>query len=746
VMAKSKGAAIVARQVELVIRRLNSVSTLPEVAAVFLSQLGAEGVSQAALADIIESDAALTAKILSLAHDKGLIFKDDTPTVAEAVAKLPRTAVRDAVLSVKVAQGFDTDFDPDNSRLLPRKQLALHGLAVACCTKMIADAVLDPKDRPLAFSAGLLHDIGKLAVDEVMPKSFVKMVEQAASQKASLCEVEKEHLGLDHAIIGKRLAEKWRLPDEIVRAIWLHHSDAEVIAEKMPAARLALAVQVADIVARQAQIGASGSCDAPASVARACELLGLSAEQVEAIRQKLPETVTERSKLLGLGEPGGTIAWCDLISETAARLAADHTNVSAAHMQTAAGAAQMEFVSDFLKQARPGDTPFDVITRFAVQWQKHYQTGPVCVYVVEDAEEPIIEAVTVDSRGRTGDALVDVPAGTEPIAAPLQRAFVIAEAAEHSGWLFEQIDFDIDLGRSKIAPLLSGGRAVGAVVFESRMPFDPAQRPELFASVAAVGGAVAAQALEQSRQNRLAERFADLLARLRQARSTLSEAQSIAGIAEMAAGAAHELNNPLAIISGRAQLLLESETDENKKGMLKQIQSRTEEISRIVADLMAFARPRAPEPQTTTVLELVEEAVAKVRQDRNLTELETILEDLEGLGDVSADREQVVAAIANVIANAVDAYKDAGGPITITGRCPQTADAACFKIIDTGCGMDSQTLAKACQPFFSALPAGRKRGMGLAHSVRLLELNKGYLTIASEPEKGTTVTITLPKA
>lgn len=116
------------------------------------------------------------------------------------------------------------------------------------------------------------------------------------------------------------------------------------------------------------------------------------------------------------------------------------------------------------------------------------------------------------------------------------------------------------------------------------------------------------------------------------------------------------------------------------------------------------------------------------------------------MGDVSADREQVVAAIANVIANAVDAYKDAGGPITITGRCPQTADAACFKIIDTGCGMDSQTLAKACQPFFSALPAGRKRGMGLAHSVRLLELNKGYLTIASEPEKGTTVTITLPKA
>ncbi|MBE0536106.1 MAG: HDOD domain-containing protein [Phycisphaerae bacterium] len=743
-MAKSKGATTVARQVELIIRRLGSVSTLPEVAAVFLSHLGGQGTSTATLSDVIESDAALTAKVLSLAQEKGVVFTEDIPTISEAVTKLPRPLIRDAVLSVKVFQAFDSDFDPDRSRLLPRKQLALHALAVACCAKAIADEVLDAKDRPMAFSAGLLHDIGKLAVDEVMPRSFIKIVEQAKSQKAPLHMVEKEHLGLDHTIIGKRLAEKWFLPEDIIRAIWLHHSDLEVIAENMPAARIALTVQVADAMARQAGIGHSGSFDTPESVAQACELLGLSAEQVETIRGKLADAVSERSALLGLGEPGGTAAYCDLISEAAARLATDHTDLSAAHKQTAAGSAQMEFVSDFLRGVGANETALDVISRFAVQWQKHFQTGPVCAYVVESADEPFVEAVTVDARGRTGAVLVNVPPETEAIPAGLQHTFAVADAAEHSGWIFEQMDFDIDLGRARIAPLLSCGRAVGVVIFEARMPFDPAERPELFASVAAVGGTLAALATARGRHSRLAERFAELLGRLKQTRGRLTEAQSLAGIAEMAAGAAHELNNPLSLISGRAQLLYDTETDESKKGMLKQIQSRTAEITQIVTDLMSFARPRTPEPQMVTILEVVNEAIGVICTQRGLAQIETTLEDIEGLGDVYVDREQVVTAIVNVLSNSLDSYKGGNGPVTISARCAQPQDAVCLKIIDSGCGMDGATLAKACQPFFSARPAGRKRGMGLSHSVRLLELNGGSLAIASEPEKGATVTITLP--
>lgn len=66
-------------------------------------------------------------------------------------------------------------------------------------------------------------------------------------------------------------------------------------------------------------------------------------------------------------------------------------------------------------------------------------------------------------------------------------------------------------------------------------------------------------------------------------------------------------------------------------------------------------------------------------------------------------------------------------------------------IADHGCGMDAETLRKATHPFFSAKPAGRKRGMGLAYAARFIQLNKGTLTLASQPAKGTTATICLPQ-
>ncbi|GAH05690.1 unnamed protein product, partial [marine sediment metagenome] len=121
-----------ARQVELAISRLDSLSTLPSVAARFFSNLLQQ---PSALADIIESDPALTAKIFSVFHQQGLSFTSEELSVRQALDKLPAHIVRDALLSVKVFQAFDLD----NDRALPRKQLAQHSLAVACCAKDIAE-------------------------------------------------------------------------------------------------------------------------------------------------------------------------------------------------------------------------------------------------------------------------------------------------------------------------------------------------------------------------------------------------------------------------------------------------------------------------------------------------------------------------------------------------------------------------------------------------------------------------------
>ena len=120
------------------------------------------------------------------------------------------------------------------------------------------------------------------------------------------------------------------------------------------------------------------------------------------------------------------------------------------------------------------------------------------------------------------------------------------------------------------------------------------------------------------------------------------------------------------------------------------------------------------------------------------------IEIADEVESVLVDSAQIVSAIANIISNAAESYGDETGPIAITAGADEDGKTVRLAIRDQGCGMDAATLKKATQPFFSARPAGRKRGMGLAYAARFIQLNVGRLEIASEPDSGTTVTIRLP--
>jgi len=109
---------------------------------------------------------------------------------------------------------------------------------------------------------------------------------------------------------------------------------------------------------------------------------------------------------------------------------------------------------------------------------------------------------------------------------------------------------------------------------------------------------------------------------------------------------------------------------------------------------------------------------------------------------VLVDSAQVVSALANIIANAIESYADTVGPVKITVE--PAGEGLRLRVSDLGRGMDEGTLKKATNPFFSAKPAGRKRGMGLACAGRLIRLNRGTLEMESRPGHGTAVSVTLP--
>jgi putative nucleotidyltransferase with HDIG domain len=729
-----------AHQVELVIRRLDSLSTLPSVAVKFFSNLLQSQFSPSDVADIIELDPALTAKTLSLIHQKDLGLSGEKFSLRQALDKLPAHLIRDVFFSVKVFGAFDSG----DNRIQLRKELALHALAVACCAKDIAEIISPRMNSQLVHCAGLLHDIGKLALEEAMPKSFARIVEEAKSTGASACTIEQKHLGLDHTILGKRLAQKWHFPNQITLAIWLHHTDVVRISQSMPEARIAQVVQLADSIARQSGIGQSGSFDSPEPAEQIAQSLEINFEQLEQIRQKLPETVRQKSEVLGLDLPNATATYCDVVHTAAARLAHEHTELSLENRQLQSASSNCDFIKEFLLSIDSSAGAVDIAENFAVRWQKFYQTGMVCLYLAPQANSPSLEAVVVENLSQTKLVYLNAPAEIPAIPEVIAHEFAILDAHDYVGWLFEQLDVDFDLNQTKLMPLLSGGKAIGAIVFELRYPADIELFQEKFRIATSIAGSVLDVACSAAKQQCFAEQFAQHLAKPEDTQPRITTESSLNALVEMAAGAAHELNNPLSVISGRAQLLNETETELGKKQLLKQIQENAGKISRIIEELMSFARPQEPRPAETNVKQILDEAVQLTSQKTGVEHINVQIEVAEDTKSVFVDSAQIVSAIANVFSNAIESYTGSLGPVKVTAVAAESGSFVKLQISDLGCGMDAQTLEKATQPFFSAKPAGRKQGMGLAYAQRIILLNKGNLGIISRPGSGTTVTIMLP--
>jgi putative nucleotidyltransferase with HDIG domain len=744
---------IAAQQVELAVGRLDSLSTLPCVGAKLFSRLRQGQFSSSSIIDIIESDPALTAGTLSLVGRRGLIRPGENFSLHQALDKLSVHEVRDIALSVKIMPVFGTGDDVAGYSIRFRKGLMLHSLAVACCAKEIAEIASPQIDPELAYCAGLLHDIGKLALQEAMPKSFIRIVEEAESAEQSSCIIEQEHLGCDHTIIGKHLAQRWGLANQIALAIWLHHSEVVAISDEMPEANIAAVVQLADSMSRQLNIGSAGSFDSPGPPEPIAEFLGIEIDQLQEVRHSLPAALGRRSAVLGLDVPDNVTEYCQSAHAVAVRFARQQAELSDENRRLQSASSHLDFAADFLLGVSRSAAAIDIAENFAARWQKFYQTGMLCLYLAPSNGLETLEAVVVENLAQCSIVTLNVPANTPAVPKAIANDFAILNAHDHIGWLFEQLDADFDRNRTKLLPLLSNGRAVGAIAFELNYPGDTELFAERFRTSASIAAIILDMALGRQNQRNYAEHFARLISKPAPAASPPDAGMSdrikpaedsLNALAEMAAGAAHELNNPLAVISGRAQLLAEAQSDQETKEILKQIYENAREASGIIEDLMSFAEPRQPRAARTDVKKMLDEAVQLTSRKTNIESLDVNIEVAGHVENVFIDSAQIVSAIANIISNAIESYVDKSGPIEITAGTDESGELVKLTIKDQGCGMNAETLKKVTQPFFSAKPAGRKRGMGLAYAARFIQINKGLLNIASESGSGTTVTIYLP--
>jgi PAS domain S-box-containing protein len=224
----------------------------------------------------------------------------------------------------------------------------------------------------------------------------------------------------------------------------------------------------------------------------------------------------------------------------------------------------------------------------------------------------------------------------------------------------------------------------------------------------------------------------------------MTRADKLASIGELSAGIAHEINNPLGIILGYAQLLLRSQSEGTETyDDLKTIEKHVKSCKVIVEDLLNFARSSKPEKDAVDIHALIDDVVDFIQQHAGSMQL-TINKDYDlSLPRLVLDEKKIKQVFINLIMNAKHAVNDKG-VIQIMTRFDRKSGQVQLEVSDNGSGIDSRNVKKIFDPFFTTKPTGEGTGLGLSVSYGIVKNHGGDIRVHSTVGKGTTFTIALP--
>jgi signal transduction histidine kinase/CheY-like chemotaxis protein len=302
-------------------------------------------------------------------------------------------------------------------------------------------------------------------------------------------------------------------------------------------------------------------------------------------------------------------------------------------------------------------------------------------------------------------------------------------------------------------PLMIQDKVIGVLgfsssQFEEQQTIEPTQMNLLtiFANQTAI-------ALENAQLysdlKRSEQKLQESLRQLQRAQEHLIQIEKLRALGEMASGIAHNFNNILTGILGYASILLESNMDDKEMLIsgLKQINKAGENAAAIVKKIQTYAKPQAESFSSVDMNKIVGEVVELTKprwKDYPQKKGVTVLMEME-LGQIHpviGDEGQLKEVMTNLILNAVDAMPE-GGQLTITTF--SEGESTIIKVSDSGIGMTEDVRKRIFEPFFTT-KTEIGTGLGLSTSYSIIQNHNGEITCESEPKKGATFTIRLPKA
>ena len=726
-------------RLDLILKQLEQLPTLPTVAVRVLQAAQSDDSNVADVCRLIESDPALTTRILQLVHRADLGAPQSINTLERAVVMLGFDAIRCAVLAVSVFGVFSAD---NKASRFPRDAFWKHSIGVACCAELLAEEIasktVDPGE---AFVAGLLHDIGKLALDTAVPKSYAKVIETADVLRGNVADVERAVVGADHMIVGKRLAEQWQLPAQLRDVIWLHGQLPAALPASVRNRQLVNVVTLADLLMREQHIGYSGNYVYPVQRQILIDALGLVPAKLERVMANVVNAIEARASALGLGQTEAGEVYRAALQQANRELSRVTDQLSVRNRRLAMRAKYFEAIAAFQSELRP-DAPPAVI----LQAIGHTASGVLERDAVAVFSQPpgagYAEVVVVDRAGlivQTNIINATATIAIQTTSSPVRKT------DESTEWLLQQVSPALQGAGRFWVSLEADGQCVGGVIWGGDLGDEERLAPQTQELTAlSVGWALALRTCQIRDEARaLSEQLAESNRQLQSAQSEIIRTRMVTSVAEIAAGAAHEMNNPLAVISGRSQLLASTLSDPKHIDTARLIYEKSQVVSDLITSLMHFARPQAPSLELVSVVELVHAAIVEAKGSAETVDRHIEI-DTGGLPEAFVDARQVSSAMAQIIANAVQATEPISGRIRIGASYDAIGKRVVLTVADNGQGMDEHVLRHAFDPFFSARKAGRGQGMGLAKAVRWIESSGGTVRLESGVGEGTRAVIILP--
>ena len=563
-----------------------------------------------------------------------------------------------------------------------------HSVAIGIAARGLAREVGDPDPETVGI-AGQLCELGWWAVAAIEPEWLLSWWRLEDPRRRR--QKEQDELGAELSELGRQLAERWGCDPLVVDAAWLHadYQGALNSAAACPD-RLAI-VQEAFRWAEQTpwSIGRPEHEQVPSEPRLRILMAEVQARCVGAFVDVDATPYEERMT-----------RQCASLRRQVASLRADRSRDG-------------RFL-ELLAGSPPAESPEEWADRAAMTWCAEPGVGAARI-IWHDSEDPVASKDRTATDGldhSSSQVQAPSPSPGEPPRPP-----------------------------NVVLPLRSEGRERASIELWFALESTASGAPLVNSTIR---GAWEAWAALLADRTRLAGRLRAVVGSLRQhvegAEERLRRGK-LDALGEFAAGAGHELNNPLAVVVGRAQLLLARAEDPEVARSLRIILGQAQRAHRILRDLMFVARPPAPRPRACRPSELLATLLRDFERECSTRGVRLVAELDEATSSTWTDPEAMRHLAEILLRNALQATPS-GGRIHV--RSTLKNDELIWSISDTGKGINAGEAAHLFDPFYCGRQAGRGLGLGLPRASKIVELAGGKLRWSSSPGHETTFQVHLP--